>query len=390
MLTFVLASVCAILGTAFWLYLGDTSSAVAADGAHKPATPSEAIASQAFTPLTADTLQPRPNLAVDTVRPQPAMLASTLVGTGSIAAWQEAVIGNQANGLRLNRILVSVGSRVSKGELLAEFDDATVRAELAQTQASVAEAEAAAAEARSNATRAREITESGALSAQQVQQYLTAETTARARLEALRAAERLQQLRLRQAQVRAPDDGTISSRTATLGAVMPPGQELFRLIHRDRLEWRAEVPATELQRLRVGMSVTVTPAGGTPIDGTLRMLAPTVDAATRNALVYVDLPAHSGARPGMFARGDFRLGSTDGLTLPQSAVLLRDGFHVVLRVGDDDRVSATKVTVGRRSGDRIEITGGLSPDARVVARGGAFLADGDRVHRVDVQGRVQP
>jgi len=85
----------------------------------------------------------------------------------------------------------------------------------------------------------------------------------------------------------------------------------------------------------------------------------------------------------MFARGEFDIGTGTGLTLPQSAVLLRDGFSTVLRLGADSKVQSVKVTVGRRLGDRIEITGGLDADARVVASGGSFLSDGDLVRMAD-------
>ena len=83
------------------------------------------------------------------------------------------------------------------------------------------------------------------------------------------------------------------------------------------------------------------------------------------------------------ARGEFEVGRGSGLTLPQSAVLLRDGFSYVLRVGADSKVSQVKVGVGRRVGDRIEITSGLAADGRVVAAGGGFLSDGDTVRVVD-------
>jgi len=96
----------------------------------------------------------------------------------------------------------------------------------------------------------------------------------------------------------------------------------------------------------------------------------------------VTLPASEAARAGMFARGEFEIGSGSALTLPQSAVLLRDGFSYVLRVGAESKVSLVKVSVGRRVGDRIEITGGLDAAARVVATGGGFLADGDTVRVV--------
>jgi len=115
----------------------------------------------------------------------------------------------------------------------------------------------------------------------------------------------------------------------------------------------------------------------------VRMVAPTVDPQTRNGLVYVDLPSPGNARAGMFARGDFEIGSGSGLTLPQSAVLLRDGFSYVLKVGPDSKITQVKVGVGRRVGDRIEITSGVDAAARVVAAGGGFLGDGDIVRVVD-------
>ena len=322
-------------------------------------------------------------LTVTTTTPQSANLPVKLSANGSIAAWQEASVGTEANGLRLADVRVNVGDVVKRGQVLASFAPDTVQVDLNQTRASVAEAEATLAEAAANAQRARELQTSGALSEQQINQYLTAERTARARLDWQRAAARVQELRLRQTQVLAPDNGVISARSATVGAVLPAGQELFRLIRQGRLEWRAEVAAADLARLKPGMSVQLSTAGGTPFAGKLRMVAPTIDAQTRNGIVYVDLSPSPEARAGMFARGEFEIGSGQGLTLPQSAVLLRDGFSYVLRVGPDSKVAEAKVTVGRRVGDRIEITGGLAPDARVVAAGGGFLTDGDVVRVVD-------
>ena len=131
------------------------------------------------------------------------------------------------------------------------------------------------------------------------------------------------------------------------------------------------------------MPVTLTTAGGSVVTGTTRMVAPTVDPQTRNGLVYVDLPTPGPARAGMFARGEFDVGSSSALTLPQSAVLLRDGFSYVYLVDGESKARQTKVGVGRRIGDRIEITRGLDASARVVASGGGFLADGDTVRIVD-------
>lgn len=325
----------------------------------------------------------RPALTVATTQPQRATLPLSIAANGNIAAWQEAIIGTEANGLRLAEVRVNVGDLVRKGQVLATFTPDLLQADVAHIRAMVAEAEAALSEAQVNARRARELQTSGALSDQQINQFLTAERTAQARLDAQRAQARVQGLRLGQTQVLAPDDGVISSRSATVGAVLPAGTELFRMIRQGRLEWRAEVAAADLARLRPGMRVRVTPSGGQPVEGRVRMVAPTVDPATRNGLVFVDLARSPDARAGMFARGEFELGQGEGLTLPQSAVLLRDGFSYVFVLGADHKVQSQKVSTGRRVGERIEIAGGLDANARVVAAGGGFLSDGDTVRVVD-------
>ncbi len=337
-------------------------------------------------------------LTVTAVQPQRADIATTLVANGNIAAWQEAIVGAQGSGWQLAEVRVNVGDVVKRGQVLARFVANLAQADLAQSKAAVAEAEAMLAEAAANAQRARDLQPSGVLSAQQINQLLTAERTAQARLQAVRAAAQVQQLRLAQTEVLAPDGGVISARSATVGAVVPAGMELFRLIRQGRLEWRAEVAAPELAQIRPGQAVRVTAAGVAPVTGRVRMVAPTVDAATRNGLVYVDLPqpgagglsgAPGGARAGMFARGEFETGSVSALMLPQGAVLLRDGFSYVFRLGADDKVAQVKVSVGRRMGERIEITGGLDPAARVVASGAGFLADGDTVRVVTAAPQAQ-
>ncbi len=322
-------------------------------------------------------------LTVTATSAQRSSLSTGLSANGNIAPWQEAVVGAESSGSRLAEVRVNVGDVVKRGQVLATFVPDMAQADLAQSRAAVAEAEANLADASANAQRARELQTSGALSAQQINQFLTAERTAAARLEALRAAAQVQQLRLAQTQVLAPDSGVISSRSATVGAVVPAGMELFKLIRQGRLEWRAEVAASELAQIKPGQPVRITAGGAAPVVGRVRIAAPTVDAATRNGLVYVDLPQPGTVKAGMFARGEFETGSSSALTLPQSAVLLRDGFSYVFKLGEGNKVSQVKVAVGRRAGDRIEITGGLDPAARVVASGGGFLADGDTVRVVD-------
>lgn len=342
----------------------------------------------AAAPEGAASRQVKPALSVQVVLPQSAQWAASLTANGSIAAWQEAIIGSELSGLRVATVLVNVGDRVKRGQTLATLQSDAVVADANTARANLAEAQALLAEAKSNADRSRNLRGSGAISAQEAQRDLTAEQTALARAESLKARLAADELRLRQTNVVAPDDGVISARTATVGSLAQAGQELFRLIRQGRLEWRAELPSADLARIKPGMPAWATPPGGSAVQGTVRMVAPTVDTATRNGLVYVDLPAtavDAGARAGMFANGRFEIGQAAGLSLPQSAVLLRDGFSYVFPVNDKGVVNQVKVQVGRRQADRIEVTQGLKADTQVVASGVGFLTDGDTVRVVKGQ-----
>jgi HlyD family secretion protein len=331
----------------------------------------------------------RPALTVALAVPQQANWPQTLAANGSVMAWQEAIIGAELSGLRVTEVLVNVGDSVKRGQPLARIAAESVLADLAQAKASVAEAEAALAEAKANADRSKQLQSQGFISSQATIQVLTAEQTTAARLAAARARVQAEEVRLAQARIVAPDDGVISARTATVGSLTAPNQEMFRLIRGGRLEWRAEVTGPELQKITPGMRAVLTSASGTRIDATVRAVAPAVDPLTRNGIVYVDLPPGSAVRAGTFARGEFELGSGSALTLPQSAVVLRDGFSYVFLVGADNKVVQAKVDVGRRVGDRIEIVAGLPPSGRVVETGAGFLADGDTVRVVDAAAPVK-
>lgn len=329
---------------------------------------------------------PTPALTVTTGQPASTSLPVGLTANGSVAAWQEALISSESNGLRLSDVRVNVGDVVKKGETLAVFASETVGADVEQAKAALQEAQANAAAAKLDADRARALRSSGALSEQQVTQLLTAERTAQARVSAAKATLAQQQLRLRQATVVAPDSGIISARSATVGAVAGPGTELFRMIRQGRLEWRAEVTSNDLGRIKPGMRAAVRAASGSEITGKVRTVAPTVDPQTRLALVYVDLPpslsANAPLKAGMFASGRFELGATTALTVPQQAVAVRDGFSYVFRLNRDSRVSQLKVSTGRRLGDRVEIVGGLAAGTPIVISGAGFLNDGDLVRNV--------
>lgn len=335
------------------------------------------------------TTEQKAALTVTVIQPEQQNWKQNFTANGNIAAWQEVVIGSELSGQRISKVYVNVGDQVKRGQVLAEINSESIRADLATAKANYAEAQAVLADASANNKRFQQLKNTGAISAQEVTQYQTSQNTAHARLDAAKAQIDSNQLRLTQTRVIAPDHGVISARTATVGSLAQTGQELFRLIRDDRLEWRAEVTSTDLYKLKQGMiAQIISPDPSQPtVTGTVRMIAPVIDPQTRYGLVYVDLPTTDAVRMGMFVKGSFDLGEKPAWTLPQTALLLRDGFSYIFIVNKDNRVTQQKVTVGRRLNDRIEIldlpsnstNNNKNTNIKVVASGVGFLTDGDLI-----------
>ena len=330
-------------------------------------------------PAAGPPAEARPALTVQVVSPRQDTWPGTVAASGAIAPWQEASIGTELGGVRLEDVRVNVGDRVEKGQLLARFSDESLQAELARLDALVQEAEAGLDKARLDAESGNRLEVSGGISRQQARGLRTQAVIAEAQLASARAARDAQALRLRYARVVAPDAGIISARSATVGAVATPGAELFRLIRGGRLEWRAEVRADALGQLKKGMTARIALPHGAAVTGTVRQLAPTVSTETLSGIVYVDVPAGSGLAAGLFLSGEFEVGSAPVLTVPTSALVFRSGNRYVMQVGPDQRVSEQKVETGRRRGNDVEIINGIDAGARIALAGGAFLNDGDLV-----------
>lgn len=342
----------------------------------------------------------KPALTVVTTTLKPAQWMQTLSASGSVVAWQEAVIGAEVTGVRIAEVRANVGDRVSKGQVLAILASDTMKANEAESQAALRESEALLAEASAHVVRTRKLAKSGFVSAQQEEQAVTAENTARARMEVQRARHQNSAQRLAQQHITAPDAGVISARQATAGTLTQPGVELFRLIRQGRLEWHAELTADELGLIRKGMKVELISAQGRVVHGVVSAIGPAINPQTRYGQAIVSLSPLSNFLPqagestnvksefqtrqseliaGMFARGRFQLGPQSASVLPQSAVVLKDAAAYVFVVDASSRVRERKVNVGRRHGEQIQITGGLEEGVAVVESGGAFLVDGDLV-----------
>lgn len=322
------------------------------------------------------------SLSVSVVKPTLASWPQTVEAQGAIAAWQESTISTEIGGLRIAQVLADVGDNVKRGQVLVTLNQESVVADLHKQEAAVAQSRASLAEAKSNADRARTVRSSGALSEQQIQQYLIAEETAQANLASALAALESARIDLGRTTIAAPDDGVISSRSAAVGSIASAGSELFRMVRQNRLEWRAEVAAPQLGGLTSGQKAIVDLPQGGKVEGRVRMLAPTLNTDTRTALIYIDLPRGSAAKAGMYAQGRIELGQLKALTVPQSAVVLRDGLSYVFEIGQDNIVAQRQVKTGRHREGRIEILDGLAAGARIAASGGAFLNQGDLVNVV--------
>ena len=130
------------------------------------------------------------------------------------------------------------------------------------------------------------------------------------------------------------------------------------------------------------MLANITAADGSNFVGKVRKVSPVVDTQTRNTLVYVDLPVGS-VKAGMFAKGDFNMGNSNTLAVPQQALVMRDGFTYVFLV-NKNHARQTKIQTGKRLGSLVEVMSGLTHNQAIIASGGAFLSDNDLVKVVNV------
>jgi len=318
------------------------------------------------------------SLTVELVKPQPLTWPQQIRASGGLLAWQEAIISAQTGPLRIDSLRADVGAWVRRGQVLAILSRDTVMADRERLRAAVAEAEANLAQADSDVDRAGQVGASGALSAQQIQKYTVTQRTAQAALAQQRAQLRSTEIQLAQTEVTAVDDGVVSSRSALLGKVVNSGDELFRLVRQGRVEWQAELDAQQLSRVKAGQSAEISLPGGETIVGKVRLVSPTLNTSTSRGVAYVSLPPSSPARAGMYGSGVIDIGAVEAMTLPDTAVVMRDGRAYVFVVGADKRAHRRAVTTGARRGGRIEISG-LGGDVSVVKSGAAFLADGATV-----------
>jgi RND family efflux transporter MFP subunit len=335
-------------------------------------------------PMSAPIAAPIANasLTVEITTPTTMALARTVAASGSVAPRDELIVGSDANGVRLVDVRVDVGSIVRRGELLARGDDQQLQAQRAQQLAQIRQARAELGQAQANLERAERIEDSGVYSVEALQTRRTNAEAAAAKLELAEATLRELDVRIAHTRVLAPADGVVARRSATVGAVMQPGTELFRLIRDGELEWAAELPAHALGQVAPGAPVRLRLPDGQTMEAAVRLVEPTLDPRSRNGIVRVALPRGAALKSGSHLDGDIAVGRADVMTLPESVVFHRDGQAYVYVVGNGDVATLTRIQTGARSDGRLEVVAGVRPGALVVATGAGFVKDGERVRVV--------
>ncbi len=359
-------------------------------------------------PVAAEQISQAPLVGVAEARRT--TLTETIMVTGSLAAREEVLVTPQVDGLQITEILAEQGDQVTKGKVLARLDRSATDAQLARLEAQDARADAAIAQARSQIASAEAVLKQASAAFERSRDLLRTgsstqaafeerEATARSATAALASAKdglrlaeadkaanaaQIRELKIKLAftEIGAPASGIVSRRTARLGAtVSSAGEPLFRIIDRGELELDAEIPEVYMPKLKTGMGVRVNVSGVPEKTGTLRLISPEIDKATRLGRVRIFIGADPSLRAGAFARGQIETARGEGLAVPAGAVLYNDNGAFV-QVVRDGKVETRAVKTGLKPEGLVEIASGLAEGEKLVARSGTLLRDGDLIRPV--------
>lgn len=352
--------------------------------------------------------------AVTVVNAATREMIETVVVTGTLVPRDEILVNAEIDGYRLTEVLVEEGMRVERGQLLARLSRDLIERQIAQQNAlvdkamaavpqaenNIAQAEAAETEARLGFERAQQLMQSGNTTAVTLEGRTSALRQAEGRvafarnglamakadLAQVRAVSDELNLRLARTEVRAPDGGIVSRRSARVGmTVSASGEPLFRLIARGEIELEGEVIEVKLPLLSEGKPAWIDMGQGERVPGTVRAVYPEVDRASRLGRVRVRLPFDPRLRIGSFAKGTIEIARSRGVAVPQSAVLYGGDAGASILVVKDGKVQSRQVNIGLGDETDIEIRAGVAAGEAVVLRAGSFLREGDPVRPVPVK-----
>jgi len=311
-----------------------------------------------------------------------------LVLPGSLQAYEESPIYARTSGY-LVRWYKDIGSKVSKGDLLAKIDAPEVDQELNQTKAARQQILAQMELAKISADRWENLRKSDSVSAQEADQQLSGYKQAQANLAAADAnVRRLEQLEGFK-DVYAPFSGVLTRRNVDPGALInagagAAGRELFDIARVDPLRVFTSVPQAYALSIKVGSQTVVTlqEFPGEKFLGKVARTAESIDPATRTLLTEVDVPNKDGRLlPGSFGEVHFAVGANvNKVTVPVNAMLFRAEGPQVAVVGGDNKIQLRHINIGRDYGTTLEILGGVTANERIVINPADSLEDGQQVN----------
>jgi membrane fusion protein, multidrug efflux system len=311
-----------------------------------------------------------------------------LVIPGSLQAFEESPIYARTSGY-LVAWYKDIGSRVTKGELLAKIDTPEVDQELNQTRAAQQQTVAQLELAKISADRWESLRKTDSVSAQEADQQASGYKQSQANLAAADAnVRRLEQLEGFK-EVYAPFTGVLTKRNVDPGALInagagASGRELFDIARVDPLRVYTSVPQAYAPFIRVGAKtyVTLQEFPGQKFVATVARTAESIDPATRTLLTEVDVPNKEGRLlPGSFGEVHFAVGSNvNKVTIPVNTMLFRSEGPRVAIVGADNKVQLRQINIGRDYGTSLEILGGVEPTDQIVVNPADSLEEGQQVN----------
>lgn len=313
--------------------------------------------------------------AVRVIEAQPRAIVGSLAASGSLIPREEAAVMPEVSGYRVTRVLADVGDRVRAGQTLAVLDPSLIEAQVAQARAQ-------AAQATDEAKRVEGLDDAGVLSREQIAQR-------RYQAEAAQANLRNLLTQRRKLSVTAPVSGVVLERNVRPGDLAAAGSTpWFRIARDGQVELAAELPESELARVRVGQTATVSLPSGDTVQGRVRLISPQIDPQTKLGQVRILLPVREDIRAGGFGRAVFADAAGEALAVPETAIRYDADGASVMVVGPDNRVKRVAVETGARGGGWVELVRGPPAGSRVVQNAAAFLLDNDLVQ--PVQGSAVP
>jgi HlyD family secretion protein len=307
---------------------------------------------------------------------------------GTIGARYDMPIGVEGDGGRVAAIFVEAGDHVKRGQILAHLNVSILEPQVANLEASLEQTKAEEDLAVAEYRRAQAVGASGALSAEETQRRKSSSVTAASKVKFVQAQLDEAKARLARADIRAPDDGIILTRSVEVGQTASAAEPMFRLSKGGEVEMRGQVAEQDLPLLKVGQEVNVKLTGTAAVyPGKIRLLGAIIDPATRLGTARVALSPDPNLRPGAFARADVTVSNAERTVLPQTAILSDDRGSYVLVVNAQNKVERRAVRVSGMIQSGVTIAEGVAGRDKVVATAGAFLQEGDVVKPVLLPGK---